>query len=89
MSEVAATLRAALAARLRTRMPRTWVDAVARDAAAGHVYIVDEVAQQDAGVELRRTGGRTERMHLTSVLSGACTSLRAATATGAARHGGQ
>ena len=56
VSEVAATLQRVMAVRLRTPMPRTWVDAVARDAAAGHVYIVDEVAQHDAGVELRRTG---------------------------------
>ena len=56
VSEVATTLRRALAVRLRMRMPSTWVDAVARDAAAGHVYIVDEVAQHDAGVVLRRTG---------------------------------
>ena len=56
VSEVAATLRRAMAVRLRTRMPRPWVEAVARDAAAGHVYIVNEVAQHDAGVELRRRG---------------------------------
>ncbi len=88
VSEVAATLRRAMAVRLRTRMPRPWVEAVARDAAAGHVYIVNEVAQHDAGVELRRRG-KSKQMHLTSVPSGACTSLCAATATGAARRGGE
>jgi hypothetical protein len=56
VSEVAATLQRVMAVRLRTRMPKAWVDAVARDAAAGHVYIVNEVAQHDAGVELRRSG---------------------------------
>ncbi len=59
VAEVLGALREAMTARGLSPQPEPWLQAAARDAASGHVYIVDKQAARDVGIDLPLPGPPT------------------------------